>query len=241
MEQDENGKWIATFDSPEMIEAMQFLSDLKWKYDILPPNILMDRDEMDEVFGKGQIAMKEGTDAGSTPKMQSYGISKDSIGCGPILAGPKGRYSQFGGNVYMFSKEATDAEIEAAFKWIDFIGDGSNVRDDYEENLRADIEARLAEGYGIDKPHFQLWTAGEKNEIQNRLYDEYANVNEKYIVDMIPEDLVMNAEPPICGQQLYAAVGSVMQEVLNNKNADIPALIKQCAADFQSDYLDSAE
>ena len=239
--QDENGKWIASFDSPEMVEAMQYLSDLKWKYDIIPTNILIDRDERDEIFGKGQLAMEEGGDAGSTPKLQSYGISKDDIGCGPIPAGPAGRFSQYGGDVYMFSLNATDAEIEAAFKWLDFIGNGVNAPEGYEEKLRSDLQAKLDDGYGIDVEHFIIWKEGEKKEIRTRVYEEMKNVNDFYVTDPITDDLKLMPEPPVDAQQLYAAISSVMQEVWNNKDADIPALIKQCAKDFQSDYLDNAE
>ena len=97
---DKSDKWKATFNSPEMIEAMQFLSDLKWKYDIIPSDFSADTDEL---FGIGQLAMKEGLDAGSTPELQAYGIGKDDIGCGPVPSGPYGRFSQYGGEVYMFS------------------------------------------------------------------------------------------------------------------------------------------
>ena len=236
--QDADGNWQVAFNSPEMIEAMQYFSDLKWKYDIIPPNILIDRDERDEIFGKKKLAMMEGGDAGSTPKMQGYGISKDDVGCGPIPAGPKGRFSQYGGDVYMFSNAATDNEIAAAFLWLDFIGNGVTAPEGYEDKLRADLQAKLDDGYGIDVEHFLIWKEGEKKDIRTRVYEEMRNVNEKYVSDPVPSDLNFMPEPPVEAQQLYAAISNVMQAVWNDKNADIPKLIEECANNFQTDYLD---
>ena len=34
-EQDADGKWMANLNSPEAVAAMQYVKDLKWKYDVL--------------------------------------------------------------------------------------------------------------------------------------------------------------------------------------------------------------
>ena len=39
MEQREDDTWEATFNTPETIEALQFIKDLKWKYDVFSNNI----------------------------------------------------------------------------------------------------------------------------------------------------------------------------------------------------------
>ena len=49
------------------------------------------------------------------------------------------------------------------------------------------------------------------------------------------------AEEPIDGQALYAVIDNIVQEVLNNKNANIEELVKKEAADFQKNNLDYAE
>ena len=235
---DKNDKWNVAFNSPEMIEAVQFLSDLKWKYDIIPSDFSLDTDEL---FGTGQLAMREGIGAGSTPELQSYGISKDNIGCGPVPSGPYGRFPQYGGEVYMFSLNSTNAEIEAAFKWLDFIGDIVNAPENYEENLRFDLQSKLDKGYGIDKEYFILRSEGEKNEIKTRVYEEMKNVNSLYATSLITDGVKMTLEPPVCTYQLYEAISGLIQTVLNDSNADIPSLIKDCAENFQQDYLDNAE
>lgn len=57
MEQGENGKWKATFNSPEAAEALQYIKDLKWKYDVLPANTLVDHAEYYKTFSIGNAGM----------------------------------------------------------------------------------------------------------------------------------------------------------------------------------------
>ena len=41
MKKGDDGKWKATFNSPEAANALQYIKDLKWKYDVLPTNTLV--------------------------------------------------------------------------------------------------------------------------------------------------------------------------------------------------------
>ena len=67
-------------------------------------------------------------------------------------------------------------------------------------------------------------------------------VNEKYFTDFNnKDDMEFQAEEPIDGQALYAVIDNIVQEVLNNKNANIEELVKKEAADFQKNNLDYAE
>ena len=51
MEQDSDGKWKATFDTPEAVEALQYIKDLKWKYDVLPANSIVTGEDYYRIFG----------------------------------------------------------------------------------------------------------------------------------------------------------------------------------------------
>ena len=117
MKQD-GDKWIATFDSPECVAALQFVKDLKWKYNALPDNTLIDNPEMQKLFAvdQGAMYMTTGADVALT---ETYGMSTDRFSFTKIPAGPKGRYSLMGGKTTMFSPNATKEQLDACFKWLD--------------------------------------------------------------------------------------------------------------------------
>ena len=50
MKKDENGDWKAVFASPECAEALQFVKDLKWKWNALDENIFIDNKELAKMF-----------------------------------------------------------------------------------------------------------------------------------------------------------------------------------------------
>ena len=99
MKKDANGKWKATFNSPEGTAALQYIKDLKWKYDVLPENILIDKNEIIKLFATDQLAMSIfGDPSWLSRPIFLFNINKDKIASSPTPAGPAGRYSQVGGD-----------------------------------------------------------------------------------------------------------------------------------------------
>ena len=87
MKQDSNGKWKAVFNSPECAAALQWIKDLKWKYDVLPANTFIDHTELYKTFGTGGASMVIG--AGDTPnKLTAYEIDPNSVGMMATPADP---------------------------------------------------------------------------------------------------------------------------------------------------------
>ena len=54
-------------------------------------------------------------------------------------------------------------------------------------------------------------------------------------------DLEFQAEEPIDAQALYTIIDSIIQEVLNNKSADISKLLSDAEKNFQQNNLDFAK
>lgn len=97
MTQGDDGKWTAHLNSAECVAALQYLKDLKWKYDVLPENNLIGIDDIFKLVGTDQAAMSFGMDAHKDSPVQNYGMSKDNLSMGPVMEGPAGRCSQLGG------------------------------------------------------------------------------------------------------------------------------------------------
>lgn len=52
-------------------------------------------------------------------------------------------------------------------------------------------------------------------------------------------NIELRPEEPVCAQELYAVLDGIIQEILTNKDADIPLLVKKANADFQANYLNN--
>ena len=53
------------------------------------------------------------------------------------------------------------------------------------------------------------------------------------------DDVIFRPEPEVCAQELYSILDNCIQEVLQDENADIPAILERAANDFQVNYLDN--
>lgn len=240
---DENGKWKATFDSKECAAALQFVKDLKWKYDVLPANTLLDLNSTVESFAGGSVAMMLGEADRASAAISVYKMDKDNIGFLSMPAGPKRRVSLMGGAMRVISNTATPEEIKAAMDWLEFTGMTVKLTDDVKESLNNNIERQKAEGQIIGLNGLSPWKDScETRKYQLDLNKNNANVNLKNIEHYNNKDgIEYQAEEPVDAQALYALLDTVIQEVLNNKDADVDKLLEDIASDFQNNNLDYVE
>ena len=241
-EQDENGKWHAIFNSPECEAALNFVKDLKWKYDALPDNNLISITDVTKQFATDQAAMYFLAPHDDSLTV-NYGMSKDAIGIGKMPKGPAGRYALMGGGLYAFSNNSTPEQIDACFKWIDFIGQGAKFNNDQAKiNLEDNYKTKVQEGYLVGYTPYNQWKEGsEKFDFEQELIKKYANVNLKHVEQFADfSDTIIKPEPVVNCQELYTALDECIQQVLLNKDADVKAILEKANAHFQKDYLDSA-
>lgn len=238
-EEQVDGKWTAIFDSDEAVAALQFLKDLRWKYDVLPDNTLVNLNDFQNLYGTDQVGM--GLCHLNMVKgiVKGTEMSKDNFAVSTTPQGPAGKAAQLGGNVYMIAPGTTPQQQDAIMKWLTVIGE-SPV---FTEEAMAGFEERYASfaesGIPVGPMGVRIWTSGERIEKENEILDKYTNVDMKLwneYCEHTSENL--RAEPPVNAQELYKALDAVIQEVFTNKDADPKALLTKAAADFQKDYLD---
>ena len=137
---------------------------------------------------------------------------------------------------------------------------GSMVFNDkvMEEKLPKDtyktLKKSIEEGYqqtveknelvGIDS--LSVWSNDtELNKFRAEMRDKYTNININHVrlynESLSDPSIELRPEEPVCAQELYAVLDGLIQEVLTNPNADIPALVKQANADFQANYLNNLD
>jgi multiple sugar transport system substrate-binding protein len=103
-QQQADGKWKAIFNSPEAVQALQVIHDMKWKYDVLPANNLVDISDGFRMLGTDQVGMEFGSFDWVQNPINDYKMSKDNEALSRMPAGPKGRIALTGGSALMFSK-----------------------------------------------------------------------------------------------------------------------------------------
>lgn len=244
MEQDETGAWKATFNTPEAAEALQYIKDLKWKYDVLPSNTLIDGTEYYKTFATGNAGILIA--AGDIPRrLTQYGMTPDQLGMMAMPEGPRRHVTLLGGNVYCISNEATEDQIDASLRWIE-TKNSYNATDEYKTNTDKDINTKLEEGQLIGIKSLSPWSEyAEALTYLNNLIGEKANSNPNHVklyndfVENCPAEI--QAEEPVCAQELYGILDSCIQEVLTNENADCAAILEKANSDFQHNYLDNLD
>jgi multiple sugar transport system substrate-binding protein len=116
----ENGKVSAAFSEASAVTALKFWKDLRWKYNVMQPDVLMQETELQHLFALGKVGMIFGVANQLPALITRYKLDPQSFGIAPLPAGPAGRAAHLGGDVYVLNASTTQAKKDAAWKWVEF-------------------------------------------------------------------------------------------------------------------------
>jgi ABC-type glycerol-3-phosphate transport system substrate-binding protein len=118
---DPNGRPQAAFEEAPAVTALEFWKSLRWKYNVLQPDVLMPETELLHLFALGKVAMIMGTENQLPALISRYKIDPQTFGIAPLPAGPTSiRAAHLSGDVYVVNAATTPEKKEAAWKWIAF-------------------------------------------------------------------------------------------------------------------------
>lgn len=231
-----DGTYTANLASDEAIAAMEYVKSLKWDYDVLTA------DPTNEDWGTGFTQLGTGAaamyiaanDAVNQPT-QVNGLPLEKLAMTAIPAGPGGQYSLYGGTPYMFSKDATPAQINAALDYLELMGKAPVATDDAIAGMKADAENKIAEGVPVI-PRFPCWVDQEVLDAEAKIIEEYGNVDTKLYqsyFDATSSD-GLRLEEPGKTQDMYAELTKVLQAVITDKDADVAALMQTANDNYQA-------
>jgi len=242
MEKDETGKWKATINTPEVAETLQWYKDLRWKYDVLPSNALVTKDELYKNFGTGNAAMVF-AGGGISSTVVKYGMTPEQLGMMAIPAGPKRHVTLLGGDVQAINANATEDQIDAAIRWLE-TEHSFELTDEYKKTTEDSIKLYLDENRHVGIHTMSVWNEDAPSLKWYKEYlNENCNANPNHV--RLYNEFVANptceiqAEEPVCCQELYAILDGCIQEVLSNKDANVTAILEKANNDFQINYLDA--
>lgn len=236
-----DGKWTATFDTQEFVDSLEYMRKLKWEDGVMPVNTLVGNNDLLQMIATGEAAMTFGHPGQITSLTNTFDMDRNSIGFAKMPAGPKGRITQLGGGFRAFRNDATPEQISAVFDWLSFVGTVTpNFTDEEAAKYEEDLKIKDEKGELIGIQDVSVWNdKAPVTQKKNEIIAKYMNVNENHIkLYNDKEGVELKPEEPVCAQNLYAMIDGLLQEVLNNKDADIAALVKQANIDFQKNYLD---
>lgn len=231
-----DGTYTANLASDEAIAAMEYVKSLKWDYDVLtadPTN--EDWGTGFTQLGTGAAAMYIGANDAVNQPTQVNGLPVDKLAMCPIPAGPDGQYSLYGGTPYMFSKDATEAEINAALDYLEVMGKAPVVTDASVAGLNADAQNKVDTGIPVIKP-FPVWTDEAYVAAQTKAVEDHANTDEglfQSYFDATSSD-GLHVEEPGDTQAMYEELTKVLQAVITDKDADVAALMQTANDNYQA-------
>lgn len=239
--QDEDGRWVCNFTSPQCIAAMEFMRDLRWKYDILNADATTtDWAGAHSLLGTGEAAMNFAADDSVDQPTANKGLPVDSFALIPFPAGPEGRYALAGGTCYMFSPDITQDQAVALMAYLKVLGKLPFLDDGIIEGMRADYAAKRDRGAPV-LPAISAWTDAEYNAAKQAIIDEYCNVDMRLYADFFDSisqgTIALKSEEPIFAQQLYRELTAVVQRMITREGADVVKALKKAEESFQ-EYLD---
>ncbi|MGW6280666.1 extracellular solute-binding protein [Kribbella sp. NPDC055071] len=218
----------ASFDDAPSKAALQALHDMKWVDKSMGQAVLYDIDGISKAFSAGKIGMYMAAPDSYRTLVQTNGLKASSFGIGPMpqQGGDHGTLS--GGSVQVVSPSTTDAERAAAIKWIKY-----NYLNKYVNQDAAVTSAKtsVAGKLPVGVPGLPV-VAADQYATYNSWIKPYVNVPlENFAAyTKVAADQKIIPEPPVKAQEVYAALDPVVQTVLGNAKADIPALLTKAAA-----------
>jgi len=231
-----NGKFTANVNTPEAIAAMQYVKDLRWKYDCLTADPTKEDWASGFVnLGTGAAAMYIGANDAVNQPTQVNKLPLKDLALVPIPAGPKGQYSLSGGTPYMFAKNATKDEISAALDYIEIMGKSPMTSESALSGMVADAKNRVTNGVPV-LPVFPAWTDKAYLDANAKIVQENSNIDMKLYQDYytaIGTKGNLHFEEVGDAQDLYAELTKVIQAVVTDKNTDISKMMAAANTNYQ--------
>ena len=219
----------ATLDNPGTVAALELLKAMRWEDNSMGSNFLLEWGTINQAFAAGQVAMyMSGSDVYNSLVTENE-IDPATYGLSILPLGGDDAAVLSGGSVAAIRADASDAEKEAGVKWIDFFY-MQKLTD--EAAATADAEALAASDAPIGTPKLPIFSA-EQLAKSDAWVADFVNVPVEQMTgfsDNILDQPIL-PEPAAQTQEMYAILDSIVQAVLTDENADIPALLEQANAD----------
>ncbi|GGT45693.1 extracellular solute-binding protein [Nonomuraea spiralis] len=222
MEKEEGGKVVPAFDDVPTRQALDLLKAMRWDDRSMGTQHLRNQDDLLRDFAAGKVAMMMGAPNLYGSYIAKFNGKPEVYGQTTLPSG-SGKGTLLGGTVAVVSPKATPEQRQAAVKWIDAV----YLRPKYDAALATErAEKKKADGLVAAVPQLPFFAPAVSDPVMaaekaasNVDWEHFATYNE----GVKAQEFI--SEPPLAGQELYAALDTVVQAVLTRQDADPAAEI----------------
>lgn len=241
MKELDDGTYEADFNEGTTY-ALQWLKDMMWEDGSLPATTLINNTDTVKMIGTDQAAMCFANTEQLRQLVASYDMDTANIGFAAMPAGVDEPITLMGGTYYAIANNATEEQIDAAFKWMQFTGTtpATELTEDMKSSIRSTYQTKYEEGTNvIGVKDLTVWSDKEVTQAyKNELIEEFRNIDEKNVSSFNNKgNMKFQTEEKMNAQDLYALLDSAIQEVLTNKDADCATVLEDTEYKFQNSYL----
>lgn len=227
----EDGTHTAAFGEGATVAALEFLQSLRWDLDVLP-GATLDWGSISEALVSGRVAMViYAGDQFNWDYTQFPDADLTQFGYAAAPAGPNGRITLSGGNLWMVSNFATADQQEAAayFQlWRQF--DPVEMQTAIEVTTEAVGMPTLPMYVGDYQAAYAAFRAP---------YNKLPVENYAPFIDAVTGgDVTIQTEPSPNVQDYYSEMGVLISEVLSVDGTDVPSRLAEVAEEFQAFVLE---
>lgn len=223
----------ATIDTPEMAEALELIQAMRWEDDSMGANFLYDWESINQDFSSGRIGMYVSGGGNYGNLFTQNALDPDDYGLAALpLADHPDAGVLGGGTLAVVRADAEPEVVDAGVRWIDFYY-LAKLTD--EEASVLDARTLADTGQPVGSPELPVFDR-ETHEAKLGWQEEYVNVPLEQMTpytDAMFEQPLLN-EPTRSTQEVYALLDPVVQAVLTDRDADIPALLAEAEAAAQA-------
>jgi ABC-type glycerol-3-phosphate transport system substrate-binding protein len=229
-----NGKVTVDTDIQPVKDALAYLHQIRWVDNAAGSNFLLDWNGINAAFGSGKVAMyMSGSDVISAlVQNDSFDPTNYGVTTIPLESVPNAGVLS-GGTLAVGNVKDTDAQKAAVAKWIDFYYGQPQVN---KASAVTQAKALQASKQVVGAPELPIFNAATEAQRQSWIAP-YATAgllaNIKPFTSNIGNQPIV-PEPNKHTQDLYAALDSVVQAVLTQKNPDVDSLLKAVNVKIQA-------
>lgn len=219
---------VSQLDNPATLKSLQWLSDLRWKDDAMGDNFLLGVVDLMQQTAAGDYGMMVGASDWYNPMTAAFGMDPAHFGLFPLPQGEGSLGTLGGGTAMIIRPDATDPEVEAALTWIKWLKLGKYFdKDTAVTDAKASAEANMP----VPNVGLPLVDAAQHTQYLSWI-DEHINVpfDQMQAYWDSAETLPIVTEPRVEAQQIYASLDPLLQKVLTQQDADIPASLAEVQA-----------
>ena len=217
--------YVSAFNDEPTADALQMLSDMRWKDASIGSNILNNQNDIIRQFAAGEVGMYMGTPGTYRLAKVNFGMpNTDDFGITSMPQVGDTNATLTGGQVLMVPASVSGAKLAAAAKWLVFAY-GEPAHDPELAAENAEVQAADPAAV-IGVPSLPIFDA-EHQELIDEAIAPFVNVELEHFLAYKEgtAGLELKAEPPLAAQEVYAILDTVVQTVLTDENADIEALL----------------